>query len=243
MGKTGCWAAGLLAQPSARLTREVRAHGSDADLEVIARGDDALHNAQDARLGDSVANSIRPIERRHGAREHDAPQSRVGPLVIDEVPERNARRVQHADEVNVDRLHVGLGELARIAIKTGVETSDLADARVGKHDVNVPERLGAGFEQGDLVVPGRHVALGAHDGRGPRLRRHLLHRLGEAGRVDIAEHHLCTQFGELERGCAPEARAGARDEDDAAAQSVGVRVAFGGRDGGHCALCFVKECV
>lgn len=83
--------------------------------------------APHSRLGSAVHDALGSVERRHGTGEHDRAEPGFLALVVGKAPQSDAGRVQHAGEIDVERLEVGLGELGGV-LKPRVEAPDLVDA-------------------------------------------------------------------------------------------------------------------
>jgi len=141
-------------------TGEVGADGADAHADILADGLDALLDTEDGRLCRAVHDAVRAVKRAHRPREHDRTQAnlRGGALVVGPVEESDARSVQHAREVNVERDEVRGRQLGRVRLLARVKAADLGDARVWEHNVDAAVRLDAELEELHLVLPLGHVA-------------------------------------------------------------------------------------
>ena len=112
----------------------------------------------DPRFRYAIVDPVRSsVEGGHGACKGQSSQALLVAVVVAEIPQGNARRIENANEINVDGLEIRLDWLvlldAELLLETLVEAANLADTGVRQDNVDSTEALLAQSKESELRVP------------------------------------------------------------------------------------------
>lgn len=138
----------------------------------------------------------------------------LGVGVLLQPEQREVRRVQHADQVDVDGAQVGLGGLVGRQSDGVLEAVRASNTGVGDDDVDAARRtpLDGLLEQVDLALPVGDIALHKQRLGAGRGSLNVAHRLLAAGLVDVAHDNVGAALGPAQAEALAEAGRAARDQ-------------------------------